>query len=447
MREFPNSAYAHAAQAWVKNTTAWNIRGELVVSKTYHRALHEFSDLINIAVNHATVAYETKPRFIPASDAMISFGNGSSKRATSFEVLDQVMTTDPNMGTVLRALALSLRGWGGTYAQAEDMCNSYAPGLEYRYDPLTRCRLAIWQSYYPKELSQWAYELLSDTNIPHLEEYRMRGIVKQWGWRGEQDAEFSYAYLTRDDIVWSYAAEAFDLNIPHKYGYPHIYESHLHKSIAVNQERLKTDPFNPGLIDLIRNKTSPGLRINYTGRPLAKEISLLTLEDDKELVRRQLVSSPYQSSHWWAMTDLMLRDASPEDLLKADPYLINAVVYSNHGTSPTKRLMQTKFSQYELVQKMKSGETTGDWKQITSDVDGDILCPFIRARRVYDSICPATEGNDAPACSYTKGRLANLELAMQDAKLRNVCTKERFAPVSLLYYAPVDADVSGQSGG
>jgi hypothetical protein len=62
--------------------------------------------------------------------------------------------------SLTRALHITHKEWGGSLEQAKLLCATYAPGLAYAYDPLTYCRLYVWDNYYREELNAWAATII-----------------------------------------------------------------------------------------------------------------------------------------------------------------------------------------------------------------------------------------------------------------------------------------------
>ncbi len=448
LRRYPQSPYAHIVQAWLFNDIAWNIRGSHTIGKTYPDSISSFYEWHRKALEHAEFAYEAAPRLIPASDAIIKFANGSGNRMTAFETLENVMTTDPNMGTLRRSLWLSAPGWGGSAQQAVRMCEAYAPGLPSMIDPVTECKLDAWTNHHWRDLAEWAFDVVGTTDNPDMAYYRMFGLQNSWGWSGIEDAQFSYDYLTRDGVVWRKAAETFDLNIPRKFGFPYIYEAHHRKAIARAREQLEHDPYNTSLIDDLRIRLIPDLHRNALGQPLKPdEVITLAPEEERELIQRQLVSSPYRSTLWWALWSHLKDEAEPHELIDLDPYLINAVVYSKHRMWELHTLMNQKKNQYDLVQDIQFGKIENDGYAVTEDVDNDITCPLIRAQRLYEKVCVATKDQHSSTCGYSKFQQADFDAIWADVKARGVCKKERFSPVLELSYSPVPVDLPAETGG
>ena len=109
----PASAFAHSAKSWNLNTRSSNIRGEKLARDTYPDALRIFARMQQQAWDHALTAYQSEPRLISASDGLINLSVGTGRRGIGLEVLDAVMRTDPNWGTLSHGEYLAHPGWGG----------------------------------------------------------------------------------------------------------------------------------------------------------------------------------------------------------------------------------------------------------------------------------------------------------------------------------------------
>jgi hypothetical protein len=152
LKQYPNSIYAHTAQAWLLRDLSWIIRGGNYVRDTYPEALREFSKLQKKAWDHAYKAYEMDARYIPASDALIRLSLTGPNSVKGYKVLDQVMQDDPNWGTLYRAIDTTIPAWGGTWEMAVRMCNLYGPMIESEINMVLYCKAYAVEMFTPKNM-------------------------------------------------------------------------------------------------------------------------------------------------------------------------------------------------------------------------------------------------------------------------------------------------------
>ncbi len=438
LKRYPNSPYANTAQAWINYKIGWIIRGEKIAIKIYPEALKEFSRLHYDAWDHAIMAYEIDPRYIPASDALIRLANSTSHEIKAYKVLHQVMLDDPNWGTLRRAVESTRPGWGGTWEMAVRMCDLYGPMIEFKYDTVLYCKAYAGAEVFPNGHGEWAVETIRKNRIKYLDYLRLYSATSDRATRAE--AAFAYNFLTRDGITNAEYAKRFDRNVARKYGYDFISEAHQRRAHDYAREALEDDPYDPDLIKIMQAGISR-YSVDEGGRLHSKLIERLSPEEEIEYARRLLVIAPYNSRHYSDYARVKYNLAGTEGFLKDEPFLINAIVYSNHDPIVLHSYVFDKWQQLDGMQQSAEGLGGPEWRAVSERVnlDADIICPMLRGYRLLKSICETTR---TAGCDYKSEQREVYEIVLADAIKRNVCISERTTPGFELYYTPIPVDLS-----
>lgn len=462
LETYPNSPFAHTARAMLYNNVAWNIRGEGLARFTYPDALREFSWMQFKAWEHAEQAYEADNRLLPASDATLRLALPNGERRYGYDVLHQVMKTDPNMGSLRRGLWLSSTSWGrgGGWDQAEKLCDSYGPDVDWHEgDPVTYCKLVAGAWVHHAKRGQWAHDILKEGDYPSLELIVVKRLANRSATRA--DAHFIQAYLQREGVTDADNAGKFDRYVAHKYNLDFMGEAHSRRARAHAREAIKRDPYNPELLETLLAGIS-GARMKGD-RFSTRQLERPTPEERLEYTRRLLVASPYDPQRWYSYGTVLYPPTNPEDLLKDEPFRINTVVYSDHKRS---RLLQRAIDKWNLLDSLErlESETQSDafqgldderkaevrgqiqrWlaARATIDMDQDIRCPMMRAYRLFEALCKDFESDE---CDVHPQQAEMFEIVRADVNKRQVCTGIMSARTHELFFDPVPVDLSAPEG-
>lgn len=238
------------AQAWNYYNAGWIIRSSGIALRIYPKALTEFSILYEKAWEYAEKTYEIDPRYIPASDGLIRLANSTGRTIKAYKVLHQVMKDDPNWGTLRRAVESTRPGWGRTWEMAVRMCYLYGPMIEFKYDMVLYCKAYTGGEIHLGEHGERAVEIIRKNRIKDLDYLRLDSATSDRATRAE--AAFAYNFLTRDGIANARYAKRFDRNVAWKYGYDFISEAHSRRAREYAREALENDPYDPGLIEIMK---------------------------------------------------------------------------------------------------------------------------------------------------------------------------------------------------
>lgn len=252
LNEKPESLYAHTAQAWIDFTASWNIRGERLARQTYPYAMSEFRRLQDSAWDHAWIAFEISPDFVPASDALLRTAAQTGQVYDGLEVIDIVMKQRPDKGSLDRAIGMTDPGWSAAnWDSAAWLCSTYAPMIEWDLaeDPETHCLVQAAMTTHGATHDEWGYQMLLAGRAPSLDHLRLHRATYSRATRAE--AEFARRHLSLPGVSTYYYARRFDENIATRYGFEFISYEHLLRQQEIARAQLEHDPYDPGLIKIL----------------------------------------------------------------------------------------------------------------------------------------------------------------------------------------------------
>ncbi len=456
----PESAFAHIALAWIHFQTGWNVRGTKLAREIYPAALDEFGLRHEKAWEHAWAAYQTDPLMFPASDALLMLANSTGRKEQAYEVLYEVMTAQPEMGTLRRALGMTIPGWGGTWPQAQELCDFYGPMIEWEAsDPVLHCKVYAALSYHGAEAQDWAIKELASGALPELDHFRAYHATSLSATRA--DAVFAREYLTREGIIDHDIARRFDEHVAMKYGYDFLSEEHLRKARASAARMLERDPYNLANNKFMKKSVSRFERTDTYYRVVVVERP--TVEEELEYARRILISSPFDPEHWQDYGRLVARMKGKRGFIAAEPYNINTIVFSNHSPG---RLIGYAFEKWNMLaafqrldtdhesemwqsldqeQRAMAEETRQEWLALREQIslDETLRCPMMRAYRLHEVVCNHVKNSD---CEISGDQEAMYEIVRADVTQRRVCTGIMSADPVDLFYQPVEVDLEGADG-
>ena len=462
LSDHPHSPFAHTAQAWLLHKISWGIRGDGPAREIYPRALAEFREMQFLAWHHALQAYETDKRFLPASDAILGLANPTGGQRRGYDVLREVMETDPNMGTLTRGVGLTHAGWGGggSWQKAQKICDHYGPMIDgYSTDPVTYCKLYARGNYHrDKDSRAWLIETLMTGDYPDLEHLVLFRFTHSTATRAE--AMFARAYLTREGVTNVEYAREFDWNLALKYDFDFISEAHQRRAQTEARAALKRDPYNPELIRTLQSSISRLTRTEESFRSTVVDDP--TREERIEYARRMLVASPYNPRNW-SDYGRALYPQSPENVLKDEPFNINKIVYSDHAPG---YLLGYAFDKWRLLAALERLDTDPEseaWKRLSEErraqaektrqewlavrgrvnLDTEIRCPMMRAYRLFQFVCETSRDSE---CNAGTEQTEMIEIVRDDVNRRRVCTGVMAVDALDLFYSPIHVDLSAPEG-
>ena len=432
LKRYPDSPFAQVAQAQMLNTFSWNIRGIGKASETYPQALAEFRTMQRRAWELASAAYAANPRFLPASDALIRMANANGMRKMTREIVNMVMATDANGGTVKAYQSQIVRNWGATRQDVEWICETWAqktPGARSDSRELCYVRGAL---AFP-ETYDWAHAQLATNRYPSLDILRLQQLTHPNASRA--DALRAAEILPTFDHA-PVEANSFD-RLAMIYDLPPLTERLSTRGYELAKRRLEHQPLNPDLIRLLQigtKYTVPNLELDlveYHTRQVA------TPEEMLGYAQRRLIASPYNPD-LWALYQTALNGVRKLEYAEEEPFRINQVVYSNHSPQSLQSYLSQKMHKYSSITKAKQNDPALFPEVIERllriDRDVEIVCPFVRAQRLFTAVC---DGNADKACRVDPNKEKIFEFILEDAANRGICSTERNAPLESLLFTPM----------
>lgn len=431
LKSHPDSAYAHTAKAWVDYGVSWQIRGDRTARETYPAALSIFDDLQQEAWDHAEIAYRSRPRLIAASDAVIKLSMTRRETQKRDSVLSAVMAADPNTGTLDRAVATVVRGWGGTWAEGAAMCDTYAElAKDAAPDAATRCKLPLARGF--KEQWDWMNDALAAGDYPDFKFLRLDFILGPDASR--EDVETAYRIMSDERYDSSRNVTDYD-GLALKYGLPLMTETISKRSHANAEREFAQSPFSLAVLKILGEPIMTSaegeggeLTISVVARP--------TPEQALDYAQRAVQASPYNPDAWTELASGMERAGKITNVSQSEPYRVNAIVYDNHSALRLSDYLLQKLFEYDAFQRVKAGSFPAESVAIFDGIDeaGDLICPVVRAKRLLAAVCDTLHRRE---CDLDPGMENAVAVLGERAEAEGICLKERTRPLAELAFAPM----------
>ncbi|MEL7014390.1 MAG: hypothetical protein AAFO72_14080, partial [Pseudomonadota bacterium] len=251
-------------------------------------------------------------------------------------------------------------------------------------------------------------------------------------------------------------AHRFDTYVAQKFGYPFQYETHIRRAKARAAKAIEFKPYDQELLKILVKDVS-GFSERADGGYRISILERTPIEEKREYTRRLLQISPYNPQYWGEYAQYAFNRADPDQVLLDEPYLINALVYSNHDALLLANFATTRWQLLSQLERIESDMKSPAWqaqspeqlerstkiaeawikRRETLDLDQQIRCPMIRAYRLYKEKC----GDPAGQCGLFPDTQAMLDLAQADVVHRGACGDVMSSPVSQLYFEPVPVEL------
>ena len=428
---YPASSSARIAKAMFLAKISWSVRGEAHASETYPAALQAFDEMQRTVWRLATEAFDETPRSIAASDVIIHAANPNRRKAEARAAVADIMSTDPNQGTLDKAMGTILTGWGGTWSDVETLCDAYAdkvPGAGK--DARLICLLKGARKF--PETYDWMVATLRDADLPELDHLRAWELTSPTA--TAEEAEAAYRYLTREKNIDVMHAYRFDQFVAKRYGYPFLSERITRFRHEHAKGLLVHDPLNPQLIGWYLEQIVRVLDSDDTGMLTTEPVWAPSDEELYDFAERLLIASPYDPERWhYYLNRLVYVKGNRADR----PFRTNVIVYSNHSPASLASHILSLRGHYNAVHIGRQEGASEKLREIaeTTDLDTDVICPFVRATRLHALVC---RGNTDPACEVKPERLKDEYIKiLAEADMRGICRAEREAEAEDLFYRPV----------
>lgn len=427
----PESPYASTIRSVQLSNTAWGLRGGLALRQTPRDAVIVFGQMQDRAMDHAVRAYTHAPDFVPATDMVLSLQQVTDyfPRSEFFGILKQVMVSTPNLGTLSRAGAFSIKGWGGR--GQEDIafiCEEHAHRMDDPSFDLDICRqfVSIGVASVAEQAEGW--RRLEGRHHPSLNYLRARFLSNTFDRVAtDEEREIVEAFLENEGRTNLTVAENYYLSFGLAPRRDEILSAVVQAAIADARERLVHDPYNIALLDIVLERG-----ILYSTVRSNDEFAYQN-PNEETLLARYAVARPFHAESWlevargaqYALVDAKLNTAMP--------YFQNALFYSDHDIHVVE---ETLFHAMTLLAYDHYARNPGNADvAVTSDTTEELVCQFVRLDRIATHVCRGL-GVGAELCPEIKQFEPNYDLYVRQAAETGFCEAESNASFADLKYEP-----------
>ena len=427
----PDSPHALTAQAWMLWRAGWLVRGGESAHWTYPAAFAMQADLHRQARDLAWQAFDLAPDLVPASDAVLRMAQVTHGQDYVSTIIADIMALTPNRGTLLRGFDALDPKWGGSLTEVAALCGLYAAKVVEVADYTDEtCLIEAFLAVGDGMAETWALSALDRNSNPILEYARVRDAIY---WRRGTDAanKVLARYLAKPgNYDWNAAGiHDLDYRVPH--GLPPLAPEFFQRRLDHAVAEVVFDPYDAELLQIVFEASS------YESYPLKHVDPQLQLETS----RRVLTVEPFSAKAWVSYaSNATFVFHYKED--QADPFWINAMVYSNHNPFYIVNFAKSKLTNLLLLlyDDMSNDVQVRDLPESTEQVTS-MVCPLIRVTRVLDQVC-TTSAKGHPSCSLADSTLRKFSQIKALAKAEHVCTAELTTPIDDLIYQPQVIDWS-----
>lgn len=429
--EAPDNPHAMAARGWSLFSQGWAFRGEGYAHEVYPEAMQAFQAAHAEAFGLMQQAVALAPDFLPASDGILRMAHTTGHRTAVAPELARIMEIRPNRFTMTLAGAAHAPQWGGDIKAIELQCQAHAAKVTDR--PGYDATVCLVDGLMMGNAMTFAEVLnrIGPTDNPLILEWQDRDADIQ----GETPAE-KLAHL--DKLKETRPLSYLEANI-HDQMAPLVAavtgeERPLEFPAAVARKAEAARDYadrNPGdwkgaqrlIYAQMEDRDMNGTQYDYDGFT------------DRAIA--SLAVNPYSPGAWAhiGQAKLMADGDEVANLRAAEPYLINATVYSNHASEHLRMLGGTKLSL--LFRNMANGVKPADPKAWQEGV----LCPMVAQLRLLVAICEA-EGKGFSDCSGLPWEVEAIEGQIRELTSAGVCEAEASAPLGTLMLRPVQVDLT-----
>ncbi|EBA12999.1 DUF4034 domain-containing protein [Roseobacter sp. CCS2] len=431
--EYPDSPYAMALRSAQLMQNSWTIRGTKSIRDTHQEALRAFHELQVAAVALAREAYDAAPDYVAASDVVFR-GQLATKPLSNrafYTMLRDVMEATPSRQSLAYALSVTLPNWGGGgYRVILPLCDEFAAKVVdvtgYTTDV---CAIDMIHQFDRSDAARnYADGLLDSVFHPLTDPARARRAMAR---QAEGDRRFLIEYMSRPGFMDIRTASRFKWNFRNDDETEALMVALDARLQANAAEQLRHDPLNIDHMSIIKRETII--------------LAELTIRPDRErnriFAQRSILVSPYDSSNWESAATFLGRGNTIESLSSYDPYLINAIVYSDHSMLSLRALMIKKTGGYrKYLQRVSTGNITPLPEEELHHV---VHCPAIRLARLMQAVC---DGRDQD-CNEAAGLSDSLDQIFSEVEAGDLCQYERNGSIADLLYTPVQVDLTGWDDG
>ncbi|MEJ6403615.1 DUF4034 domain-containing protein [Yoonia sp. 2307UL14-13] len=430
---YPQSPYAHALRAFQYNTLSWNIRGSGPARGKRREALADFSRYQEWAMDHAQMAFDASPDYVPGSDAIFRLQATTKRysRRTILSMISIIMQVQPNIGSLKRASTMTQQGWGGR-GQRDIilLCEEHADKVPDDSYDADICIYHLTRQYWARD-EEYAYadQRLGDKAHPAIERVQAFAITTgRSGRRSAEDARIVENYLRgagyRDyDMAQRYLA-TFPQN---RLSQLTFISDIANAAIEHARAEIAHDPLNPDLLDVLERRSRFFVSVDHD-----YPYDFKSPNGDIIDARRAAISR-YNADEWLVVARNL--SGSKELLIsrEADPYFTNGVYYSDHSYSAMRDMLHHHYDAWRFAQ--HDGEI-GPYLHEDRQTVEYWMCPVVRLTRLLDAKCEAD--HDAEHCPVAMlGFRAPYRGLLDEARKNDLCSSELQSTIADLRFSPM----------
>ncbi|WP_426032608.1 hypothetical protein [Cypionkella sp. TWP1-2-1b2] len=437
----PDNPRALTAKAWNLYDWGWILRGERTMQNTTNQAFAAITSRHRAAFPLFKRATELQPDLIPASDGLLRLTATLGNKSIIPLELERIMTSQPNRGSLMRAMFALAPQWNGRPEQVNLLCDRYAPKITdiKDYSPeVCRIDAVYYANFWYGDQRAAAHQLLMFTPNPVLDYARLNDLMD--GLTSGQDAIEMLENVKAERNLTTREARKLDIfrnernNVsPLDATFPE-YRLALQRTIPELQTALAKDPLNPSLLHHYFAILSDAEA--FANRPVtaAEKADLVTrLQATLKLV-------PTAPELWLDITELTLRAQDLDSIARAEPYFHNAIHYSLYDVWALSQAVRPKV---QIVQDQNNLMRAADISDFTPEqlakLDEIVNCPLAKQLSFLRMICenrgtPENQcGNGAATDNVVWDRL-------KDRINAGVCEKEFSEAMQFTYEQPAKVD-------
>jgi hypothetical protein len=430
--ERPGSAFAASVAAFRDYEDSFALRGERIVLDTHPSALSGHATLQHRAIQHALDAYAAEPGFPPATDAVMILQRSTRQlHPAAFDaVVAAAMDAAPERDTLWRATLQAEPQWGGGgVAEVGRLCDLHAGSVTdvAGYDVETCVLDNLSRGSFPSEIVIGILPLIDANPNPVLDHARLEFLMYD-----SDPAELAAMRAMFDDPAMT------DIDLARDYDMLRMAQgvtddpsmAAIVAERAFNQARraLAYDPYNRDLLS----------QILFVDEADPYSPDRLTPDEHLAYSRDLVIAMPLNGRSWGGLASEMDR-AYRDDPLDSyvDPIYINSLAYSNHASSYLSSFAYAKLVRLEDIEDLTR---TGAAAPPLSTVAERLSCPLVRTLRLLGAVCARPDA--FTFCGPVESEAERFNAAFAPAVDAGFCAWERWAPVSLLVYTPVEVDIA-----
>lgn len=391
-RDQPDNPRALTAKGW--NLYAWGNfwRGRASVNNTTDEAMSALMQRHTAAFPLFKQATKLAPDLIPASDGLLRLTATLGNKSVIPRELERIMNSQPNRGSLMRAMVALAPQWGGRPEQVNLLCDRYAPKITdiKDYSPeICRIDAVYYADFWYGDQRAAAHQLLMFTDHPILDNARYNDMMD--GLTSPEDSIVLLEKIKADGEMASREARKLDTlrnqinNVsPMEAKYPELAIA-LSREVPYLHDALLQDPLNPYLLHRYIGVLFDAAE--YANRPV-------TLADKAEITTRlhaALKAVPTAPQLWIDLAEITLRWQDLDSIAKAEPYFHNAIYYSRYGTDEfadaARPKLQMVQDQSNLIQAV---DISGMTPEQLAKLDEIVNCPLAVQLSILRVVCQNT---------------------------------------------------------